>query len=132
MISPTVLHIEPDEDDRALVERIHRRHAPPSQLVQFPSVTAARLALDGGVRPELVLVAATLDGETGIEFTLWYRDRFGGAGRIFILTGNLDPETTRQALAAGADGVIYRTADLGRMGSAFAAIFGAHLRPPQI
>ena len=126
---PTVLHVEPAEDDRILVERIHRRHAPPSRLVQFGSPSAARLALDGGLKPALVLVAAGVEPETGETFARWFRSRHGGHARMFLLTGNVDPDVTHRALSAGADGVIYRTSDIGRMAAALTAVFEAHLSP---
>ncbi|MGV3614593.1 MAG: hypothetical protein ACO1SV_04575 [Fimbriimonas sp.] len=126
---PILLQVEGNEDDRVLTARIHRQHAPPSRLIQVGSSTEGRSVLESGVRPALVLVASRLEPEDGISFVRWYRDRFGSEGRLFLLTGNLDATATRHALAAGADGVVFRTADLGRMATALASVFETYLVP---
>lgn len=127
---PTLLHIDPQDDDRVLLARIHRLHAPPSRLLQFQTSEAARQAIDSGLFPTLSLVATRVGDEEGVPFVTWLRAHIGRKGKIFLLTGSLDEAITKEALAAGADGVIYRTSDLERMSMTLSQVFASNLISP--
>ncbi len=65
-LSALILHIDPLEDDRLLIRRIHRRVAPPSALLQVATVAEARKFMKGGILPALVLAGGSVADTEGL------------------------------------------------------------------
>ena len=61
--------------------------------------------------PQLLLLDLDLPGLHGVTIAASVKAEFGAAIKVLVLTGNLQPQSVRQALAAGADGYVLKTQD---------------------
>ena len=76
--------------------------------------TGDGLAVEALVRqllPQLLLLDLDLPGLHGVTIAASVKAEFGAAVKVLVLTGNLQPQSVRQALAAGADGYVLKTQD---------------------
>jgi len=61
--------------------------------------------------PQLVLLDMDLPGAPGLEIVSAIRAGFGGAVKVLLLTGELQPAILRRALLADADGYAHKNED---------------------
>ncbi len=95
-----ILFVEDDEPFRTTVARHLRRHG--YEVIESPSVEDARLRLDGGLRPSLVLLDLNLPGETG--WSLLRDDRLRAAGEPPVVVASattVSPARLREHAVAG-------------------------------
>ena len=80
-----------------------------SVATAFGSCEDALAALDGGARPDLVLMDIGLPGMSGVEGARRVRER-APAAPVVMLTVHQDTDTIFAALCAGASGYLLKTA----------------------
>jgi DNA-binding NarL/FixJ family response regulator len=128
MDTPALLHVDPNQEGLARVATIHRRYAPPSALTQFPSVTAARLALDAGAEFDLALISLDSDSPGGgLDFVRWIRREHPLGPPVFVLHTDLEPCLVVEAVEAGAEGLLPVCEDPEAFEKALAELFELHL-----
>ncbi|MGV3617377.1 MAG: response regulator [Fimbriimonas sp.] len=120
---PLVLHLDDSEDDRLIVARTHRRHAPPSRLVQFTSLTEVENAITAGLRPQVALLDARIRymGD-GLELVAWLKREVPTCA-TFVLSGSLGPKMESLAAQAGADGCYLKSVDWDAMEETLIGLF---------
>lgn len=59
--------------------------------------------------PQLLLLDLGLPGLHGVTIVANVKAEFGAAIKVLVLTGDLQPHSVRQALAAGADGYVHKS-----------------------
>lgn len=87
--------------------------------------TGDGLAVEALVRqllPQLLLLDLDLPGLHGVTIAARVKAEFGAAVKVLVLTGNLQPQSVRQALAAGADGYVLKTQDSSELMQAVHAL----------
>ena len=87
--------------------------------------TGDGLAVEALVRqllPQLLLLDLDLPGLHGVTIAASVKAEFGAAVKVLVLTGNLQPQSVRQALAAGADGYVLKTQDSSELMQAVHAL----------
>jgi len=72
--------------------------------------------------PQLVLLDMDLSGATGLEIAAAIKAGFGGAVKVLLLTGELQPDALRQALLADADGYAHKSEDSAELLRAVQAV----------
>ncbi len=74
--------------------------------------TGDGMAVEALVRqllPRLLLLDLGLPGMNGVAIAANVKAEFGAAIKVLVLTGDLQPHSVRQALAAGADGHVHKS-----------------------
>jgi CheY-like chemotaxis protein len=118
------MHVDDSEDDRLIVSRAHRRHAPPSVLVQVPDGEAALEALEQGASPTLLLVDQRLPGESGDRLVARLRARPEFAHTVvYMLTDMALPSLT------DVDGVLMKHIDIDLLDEELMRLFARYLAP---
>lgn len=72
--------------------------------------------------PQLLLLDLGLPGLHGVQIAAVLKAEFGDAIKILVLTGDLQADSVRQALAAGADGYIHKSEDSAELLQAVHAV----------
>lgn len=72
---------------------------------------AAVEALVGSLKPQLVLLDLGLPNVHGVDIAEAIKIEFGASIKVLVLTGDLQPQSVQQALAAGADGYVHKSED---------------------
>lgn len=62
-------------------------------------------------RPQLLLLDLGLPGLHGVDVAAAIKAEFAESVKVLVLTGDLQPHSVRQALAAGADGYVHKSED---------------------
>src|SRR5205085_11283455 len=81
--------------------------------------------VEGMVReaqPHLLVLDLGLPGKHGVEIAAAVKTASGGTVKVLVLTGDLSPNSAKQALAAGADGYMHKSEDTGELLSAVQAV----------
>ncbi|MDR7308934.1 response regulator transcription factor [Rhodoferax saidenbachensis] len=68
-------------------------------------------ALAQQFRPQLLLLDLGLPGLHGVDVAAAIKAEFAESVKVLVLTGDLQPHSVRQALAAGADGYVHKSED---------------------
>lgn len=68
-------------------------------------------ALVRTLRPQLLLLDLDLPGRHGVLIATAVKAEFDAAVKVLVLTGDLRPNSVRDALAAGADGYVHKSED---------------------
>lgn len=76
--------------------------------------------------PQLVLLDMDLPGAPGLEIVAAIRAGFGGAVKVLLLTGELQPAILRRALLADADGYAHKSEDGDELLCAVHAVLAGH------
>src|SRR5205085_2037655 len=63
-----------------------------------------------------------LPGKHGVEIAAAVKSASGSAVKVLVLTGDLSPNSVKQALAAGADGYMHKSEDTSELLSAVQAV----------
>lgn len=72
---------------------------------------AAVEALVHSLKPQLVLLDLGLPNVHGVDIAEAIKIEFGASIKVLVLTGDLQPQSVQQALAAGADGYVHKSED---------------------
>lgn len=79
-------------------------------------------ALVRQLRPQLLLLDLGLPGLHGVEIAAAIKAEFAESVRVLVLTGDLQANSVRQALAAGADGYVHKSEDSAELLQAVHAV----------
>jgi len=120
-LPPVVLHVDDSEDDQVIVRRVLDRLNLDCHLSQFARFDKALEALEGGMRPALVLVERRLKRGLGEDLIGWIRDRYPDAGiAIYLFSSEPNVQTA-------ADGIVAKHVDIDAFESELADLFLRHL-----
>jgi DNA-binding NarL/FixJ family response regulator len=112
------------EDHVLLREGLKMLLATQPQLQVVAETGDGRL-VEGIVReaqPHLLMLDLGLPGKHGVEVAAAVKAGSGDAVKVLVLTGDLSPNSVRQALAAGADGYMHKSEDTSELLSAVQAV----------
>jgi DNA-binding NarL/FixJ family response regulator len=73
-------------------------------------------------RPHLLMLDLGLPGRHGVEVAAAVKASSGDAVKVLVLTGDLSPNSVKQALAAGADGYMHKSEDTSELLAAVQAV----------
>jgi CheY-like chemotaxis protein len=118
------MHVDDSEDDRLIVSRAHRRHAPPSVLVQMPDGEAALEAVEQGASPALLLVDQRLPGESGDRLVERLRARPELRHTVVYMLTDMDLPSL-----AGVHGVLQKHIDIDLLDEELMKLFARYLAP---
>jgi DNA-binding NarL/FixJ family response regulator len=112
------------EDHVLLREGLKMLLATQPQLQVVAETGDGRL-VEGMVReaqPDLLVLDLGLPGKHGVEVAAAVKAAFGESVKVLVLTGDLSPNSVKQALAAGADGYMHKSEDTGELLDAVGAV----------
>jgi two-component system cell cycle response regulator DivK len=112
-VAPRILVVEDNEDNRALVVKVLRRHG--YELVEAASAEEG-LTLAEGDPPDLVLMDLNLTGMSGLDATRRLK-RTEGLGHVPViaLTADAMVGDREKALEAGCDGYLSKPIDVRKL-----------------
>lgn len=87
--------------------------------------TGDGMAVEALVRqfnPQLLLLDLGLPGQHGVKIAASIKAELGEAVKVLVLTGDLQADSVRQALAAGADGYVHKSEDSAELLQAVHAV----------
>ena len=87
--------------------------------------TGDGMAVEALVRqfnPQLLLLDLGLPGQHGVKIAAGIKAELGEAVKVLVLTGDLQADSVRQALAAGADGYVHKSEDSAELLQAVHAV----------
>jgi DNA-binding NarL/FixJ family response regulator len=93
--------------------------------LQVVAETGDGRLVEGMVREaqaQLLVLDLGLPGKHGVDIAGAVKTAFGDAVKVLVLTGDLSPNSVRQALAAGADGYMHKSEDTSELLDAVAAV----------
>jgi len=73
-------------------------------------------------KPQLLLLDLGLPGQHGVKIAAGIKAELGEAVKVLVLTGDLQADSVRQALAAGADGYVHKSEDSAELLQAVHAV----------
>jgi len=73
-------------------------------------------------KPQLLLLDLGLPGQHGVKIAASLKAEFGDTIKVLVLTGDLQADSVRQALAAGADGYVHKSEDSAELLQAVHAV----------
>jgi DNA-binding NarL/FixJ family response regulator len=79
-------------------------------------------ALARQFRPQLLLLDLGLPGLHGVDIAAALKAEFAESIKVLVLTGDLQPHSVQQALAAGADGYVHKSEDSAELLQAVHAV----------
>lgn len=79
-------------------------------------------ALVRQLRPQLLLLDLGLPGLHGVDIASAIKAEFAGSVKVLVLTGDLQANSVRRALAAGADGYVHKSEDSAELLQAVHAV----------
>jgi DNA-binding NarL/FixJ family response regulator len=111
------------DDHVAIVEMIRQviDSMPQYQVVGVAAEAAAALELCRREQPDLIVLDLVMPPTSGLALMLELRAACGGA-KVMIFSGHLPAAAIQRALAAGAHGLVEKTAPLGEFREALQAV----------